>query len=575
MVPPTSFFFSAPMSLTAEIPIPARAAPSAFAPAISAATLHQWLLDGRELALLDVREHGQYGEGHPFFAVHAAYSRLETEVARLVPCRATRTVLFDGGDTDSALARKAAGRLVALGYDDVSVLAGGAPAWSRAGHTLFKGVNLPSKTFGELAEHAFEVPHIDAHTLAARQRAGEPLVLLDGRTLEEHRKMTLPGAIPVPNGELALRWRTLVPDPATPIVVHCAGRTRSIVGAQILRDLGVPNPVLALENGTQGWALAGLELERGSARTLPPAPNAAQRRAARDDAAAAAQRAGVPVLSAAEAQAWLDDGTRTTFVFDVRTAEEFAAGGLQGTRHAPGGQLLQATDLQIGVRHARVLVLDDDGVRAPVVALWLRRLGFDAALVEDGLAGELRVPVRAPARLPPAVAELDAAELATLREDGADPPAVVDLRPSRTYRARHARGATWSIRPRVAADALAATGGNLQHPVLLIAADETIARLAAQDLREAGWQQLSWARAEAVESAGWAQQATPASPPDAEAIDYLLFVHDRHDGNLDAARRYLDWELGLIAQCAPDELASFRLPAAAHESAHQKPHIDS
>jgi len=162
-----------------------------------------------------------------------------------------------------------------------------------------------------------------------------------------------------------------------------------------------------------------------------------------------------------------------------------------------------------------------------------------------------------------------------LREDGADPPAVVDLRPSRTYRARHARGATWSIRPRVAADALAATGGNLQHPVLLIAADETIARLAAQDLREAGWQQLSWARAEAVESAGWAQQATPASPSDAEAIDYLLFVHDRHDGNLDAARRYLDWELGLIAQCAPDELASFRLPAAAHESAHQKPHIDS
>jgi CheY-like chemotaxis protein len=61
--------------------------------------------------------------------------------------------------------------------------------------------------------------------------------------------------------------------------------------------------------------------------------------------------------------------------------------------------LLQATDLQIGVRHARVLVLDDDGVRAPVVALWLRRLGLDAALVEDGLASDVRVPVRAPAKL--------------------------------------------------------------------------------------------------------------------------------------------------------------------------------
>lgn len=563
------------MSITAEIPTSAPAASFAFEPIISAATLHKWLQDGRELALLDIREHGQYGEGHPFFAVHAGYSRLETEVARLVPRRATRTVLFDDGDADSALARKAASRLAALGYDDVSVLAGGALGWSRAGHTLFKGVNLPSKTFGEIAEHAFEVPHIDAHALAARQRAGEPLVLLDGRTLEEHRKMTLPGAIPVPNGELALRWRTLVSDPSTSIVVHCAGRTRSIVGAQILRDLGVPNPVLALENGTQGWALAGLELERGSARTLPPAPDAAQRQAARNDAAAAAHRAGVPLLTAAEAQDWLDEGTRTTFVFDVRTAEEFAAAGLQGARHAPGGQLLQATDLQIGVRHARVLVLDDDGVRAPVVALWLRRLGLDAALVEDGLASDMRIPVRAPVALPPTVAALDADALTALREGEATLPAVLDLRPSRSYRAGHARGAVWSIRPRVVADALAATGGNLQQPVLLVAPDETIARLAAQDLREAGWQQLSWASAEALESAGWARQATPASPSDAEAIDYLLFVHDRHDGNLDAARRYLDWELGLIAQCAPDELASFRVPTGAHESPHGKTHIDS
>ncbi|MDM0005834.1 rhodanese-like domain-containing protein [Variovorax sp. J22G73] len=563
------------MSLTAEISKPAATASTNPTPTLSAASLHQWLQDGRELALLDIREHGQYGEGHPFFAVHAGYSRLETEVARLVPRRATRTVLFDDGEQGDALAHLAARRLAALGYDDVSVLAGGAPAWARAGHTLFKGVNLPSKTFGEIAEHAFGVPHIGALELAERQRKGEPLVLLDGRTLEEHRKMTLPGAIPVPNGELALRWRALVPDATTPIVVHCAGRTRSIVGAQILRDLGVPNPVLALENGTQGWALAGLQLERGSARTLPAPPDAAQRQAAREDAAAAARRANVPVLTAAEAQGWLDDGTRTTFVFDVRTSEEFAAGGLQGARHAPGGQLLQATDLQIGVRHARVLVLDDDGTRAPVVALWLRRLGLDAALVEDGLASDLRVPVRAPVQLPPALTAADAEVLSAWRDDADTAPAVLDLRPSQAYRAQHAHGALWSIRPRVVADAREATGGDQQHPVLLVAPDETAARLAAQDLREAGWQHLWWARAEAIASAGWAQQATPASPPDAEAIDYLLFVHDRHDGNLDAARRYLDWELGLIAQCAPEELASFRVPADANTGSHEKTHIDS
>jgi len=539
--------------------------PLGSAPRVDVDTLQQWLQDGHELALLDIREHGQYGEGHPFFSVHVPYSRLEPEAARLVPRRSTRTVLLDDGGPDDDLAQRAARRLADTGYQDVSVLAGGALAWQGAGRTLFKGVNLPSKTFGERVEHAFDVPHIDARTLAARLASGEPLVLLDGRTLEEHKKMTLPGAIPVPNGELALRWRTLVRDAATPIVVHCAGRTRSIVGAQILRDLGVPNSVLALENGTQGWALAGFELERGSARTLPEAPTEEERATARADAAAAALREGVPVLSPTAAQAWLDDASHTTFVFDVRTAEEFSERSLSGARHAPGGQLVQATDLQIGVRNSRVLLLDDDGIRAPVIALWLRRLGLNAAWVEGGLASGLRVPSPAPLPLPIAVPVATNALLGVLRDGASASSAlVIDLQPSLAYRKRHARGAIWSIRPRVVADVQAAALGDRQRPVLLIAADEITARLAAQDLREAGWHGLSWISANEAATVAGATDTTPDLPADADAIDHLFFVHDRHDGNLDAARRYLEWETGLIAQCAPEELAAFHLPGPAH-----------
>jgi hypothetical protein len=99
-----------------------------------------------------------------------------------------------------------------------------------------------------------------------------------------------------------------VTDTQTPIVVHCAGRTRGIVGTQILRDLGVPNPVLALKNGTQGWALVGLALERGSDRRVPLAPP----EAARSAAAEAARRAGVPKPTVHAAQDWLDNGRRTT-----------------------------------------------------------------------------------------------------------------------------------------------------------------------------------------------------------------------------------------------------------------------
>lgn len=552
-----------------SVPIDSKTPRQPASPApIDAATLQRWLGDRDEIALLDVREHGQYGEGHPLFAVHAPYSRLELDIVRLVPRLQTRIVLFDDGDASARLSARAARCLATLGYSNLSVLTGGAPAWGRSGHALFKGVNVPSKTFGEVVEHALHVPHIAAAELVARRAAGERFILLDGRTLEEHRKMTLPGAVPVPNGELALRWSSQLADEAdrtTPIVVHCAGRTRSIVGAQILRDVGVPNPVYAFENGTQGWALAGLELERGSTRTLPAAAplNSPQSASAKVALDAALKQNGVQTLSTAAAQDWIDDPGRTTFVFDVRTPEECAQGSLPGARNAPGGQLIQALDLQVGVRHARILLLDDDGIRASVVALWLNRLGWQAAAVSEGIGSGLRVApaeaIGALADLAPVARQSTQALVGLRKAASTRPAAVIDLRPSQDFRRSHAVGAVWSIRPRLVADVRALTSGDHGSPVLLLAAEESIARLAAQDLHEAGWLQVSWAPAESTDAADWPSVATPGQPSDDEAIDFLRFVHDRHDGNLDAARRYLEWETGLIAQCTPDELGSFNL----------------
>lgn len=527
-------------------------------PRIPAATVRAWLADGQEIALLDVREAGPFGEGHPFLAVPLPYSRLEIDAVRLVPRRGTRIVLIDA---DDGVAERAAARLAALGYAQLHALDGGAAGWAAAGYTLFKGVNLPSKTFGERVEQAWHVPHLSAAELHARQAAGEPLVLLDGRTREEHAKMTIPGAVSVPNGELALRWRALVPDARTPIVVHCAGRTRSIVGAQILRDLGVPNPVLALENGTQGWALAGLPLERGSTRE--GAREAVATAADREAAARVARQAGVARLTAAQAQAWLDDATRTTYLLDVRDAREFAAGTRAGARHAPGGQLLQATDQFIGVRGARVLLLDAEDVRAPVVAAWLARLGWQTAVVEGGIAAplvprETSAPSAASGTAAPALPRVERASLSGFV--AARAPRLLDLRLSLAHRESHPAGARWSVRPRLARDVAPPARDDDTLLLLIDDASAERAALAAIDLREAGWREIHVAAAADWTAAGLPVQSSPASPSDEQAIDYLFFVHDRHDGNLDAARAYLAWETGLIAQCAPDELALFRLP---------------
>lgn len=231
-------------------------------------TLKNELTNGHELALLDVREQGQYGEGHPFHAVPVAYSRLELDVGRLIPNLSASIVLLDDGCGDTVAAR-AACRLYDIGYKNVRVLKNGADGWRAAGYTLFKGVHVPSKTFGELVEINAHTPRITPDFLKSMQERGDDFVVLDGRSRSEYTKMNIPGAFSCPNAELPYRLHRLAPDKHTTVVINCAGRTRSIIGAQSLINLGVDHPVFALENGTQGWFLKDFPLEHNSNRFYP------------------------------------------------------------------------------------------------------------------------------------------------------------------------------------------------------------------------------------------------------------------------------------------------------------------
>ena len=521
---------------------------------IDAPTLKGWLSDEREIALLDVREAGQFGQAHLFFAVPLPYSRFELGLPGLVPNKGARMVLCDGGE--EAIAQRAAKRAEALGYSNVHVLTGGTAAWQRAGYTLYEGVNVPSKTFGELVEQERHTPRVTALELDAMRGAGENFVIVDGRPFAEYRKMSIPGGICCPNGELALRIGGIAPDPNTKIVINCAGRTRSIIGAQTLIDFGVPNPVVALENGTQGWTLAGLALEHGASRRHGD-DIGGNVTALAERARALAQRRGVVWVTAAQAQTWaLADPSRTTYLIDVRTPEEFAAGAAPGFVHAPGGQLVQSTDQWVGVKGARIVLIDAEGVRAPVVASWLRQLGYEASVLEGGVAAALGKPwpvVASPSAWLPAK-RVSAQEVANaLRHDGAD---LLDLRPAMTYRSGHIAQARWSIRPRVASAITDAS-----RTVVLVADAPGVAALAALDLAEAGCRDTpllaegpdDWRRA------GLSVIATPDAPPDGDCIDFLFFTHGRHAGNADDARRYLAWETGLIAQLDAQERGAFRI----------------
>src|SRR5580692_1935029 len=249
------------------------------------------LKDGGEMALLDAREEGVFSEeGHPFFANSLPLSRLELMIRPLAPRFDTRIVVYDGGDgSDGGLAERAAAKLRGIGYRDVAVMAGGTRAWAAARFELFTGVNVPSKAFGELVEHRCGTPHIAATELKRRVDAGEDVLIVDSRPMAEFRNMSIPGAFDCPGAELVYRVPDKLASPDTLVVVNCAGRTRSIIGAQSLRNAGLANQVVALENGTMGWELAGLELARGHEEALP-APSPAGLGTARGLAGAVAER---------------------------------------------------------------------------------------------------------------------------------------------------------------------------------------------------------------------------------------------------------------------------------------------
>lgn len=522
---------------------------------VDVATVRRWLGDGGEIAFIDVREEGPHADGHPLLAVNLPYSHLELVIGRLVPRRSCRVVLVDDGD---GVAVKAARRLAALGYSAVHVLAGGVASWAAA-YPLFPSTNVPSKAFAEIVEHDYGTPAMSAAELNRRRLAGEKVVVLDSRPLDEYARFHVPGALPCPGAELVLRFADLVPEPDTLVVVSCAGRTRGIIGAQSLVTAGVPNRVASLEGGTQAWRLAGLDLEVGMTNApFPPSPSAVAAAQARAQAVAA--RHGVRSIDRATLASWQGEADRrTTFLIDVRRPDEFAAGHLAGSVSAPGGQLVQAIDRWVATRGARLVLVDDVNARSVMTAQWLMQMGWDAVVLDRPFDGAALVTGAdaAPAPALPDVLTIGVAEAAHWLNDGA---ASVFVGPSADYRAAHPEDAMWAIRPRL--DRLPARVLRASR-IAVFADDEAAGALAAADLAEITARPVALVQGgvSAWRAAGRPFAASPDDPPNSERIDTVFWNHDRHAGNEAAMRAYLRWETELPGEIARDGQAGFRLRA--------------
>jgi len=494
-------------------------------------------------AVLDVRERGPYEKGHIFRATSLPRRQLETRLPGLVTAPTTPIVLVD---EDGGLAELARPTLADMGYRDVRVLRGGVRGWRAEGRRLVQGFNVPSKVFGERMLHEMNTPEVSCEELDRRMKAGADFVLVDSRTPEEYHRACIPGAVSMPGAELVLRIGELVKSPDQPIVVHCGGRTRSYIGAESLRRMGLPNPIMALKNGTMGWHLAGLTLEEG-ARRWAPAPSPQGRANAAQVARRVAQELDLRFVTPDELRAlWARRADQNLYVLDVRTSDEYAAGHVAGAVWAPGGQAVQATDEYVAVAGATVVFACDDESRAVMTAAWYVKMGFPRlAVLRGGLpAWQAAGGAVETGHAAPVPAGLEAARRAVrlVAPGPLGDATVLCVDTSDVYARGHVPGAAWLCRSRLERVAPAAAPDRAR-PVVVTCADgmqsalagATLARLGHADVRVVDGGLARW------KDAGQPVETGATRLLD-EADDVVPRPFDRGRAGMEA---YLQWEEAL------------------------------
>lgn len=542
---------------------------------VSPDELQAILLGETEHALIDVREIDPFSQNHLLFAVPLPLGRLELLVTDLLPRRSVPIIVCE--DSGSGLGQRAITRLGQLGYSNVSILDGGIEAWAKAGFETYSGVNVPSKAFGEFVEHEEGTPSLSADELQRLIAEGSDLVVLDSRPFGEFNWASIPGGLCCPGAELVYRASAAVPSSKTRVIVNCAGRTRSIIGAQSLINAGLPNEIYALRNGIMGWRLSGYEPANG-AQNWAPAPTERDKLDAKKSVTQVAARFDVQSISTHGLSQWQQErDSNSLFILDVRTIEEFDLNHLEDAVHAPGGQVVQATDEYIGVRNARIVLVDNDATRATMTASWLTQMGHPNIRIlamDDNpdlatVSGARTKPVVGLnndrlTMIAPAVAE-------ALIDEGA---LVLDMSLSPTYREGHIAEAWFVLRSQLQqslASIEASTPDFNTVPALILTSEEgSLAALALSELRaltdkpiytldggNAAWQRSGL-------------QLTNTNPKyGAEPIDIwrIPFIADKDKGETvdDAMRAYLDWEVDLMDQLERDATIRFQpFPKAEH-----------
>ena len=514
---------------------------------IHAETLKSWLSDKDEIAFIDVREIGQHTKGHPFFSISIPYSLFELNLEILIPNKKTKVILLDQNDGISILAYKAA---TLIGYSNIFILEEGVNGWINSGYKLFDGINVPSKSFGELIEKHFHTPSITAKELNEKQKNNENCIVIDGRPFDEYQNMSIPNSICCPNGELAYSVSSHVKDINTEIIINCAGRTRSIIGAQTLIDLGISNKVKALENGTQGWFLSDLCLDHNKNDFLDVRPDDTELKKIQNKIFKLLIKHSINLIDFSKAQELILDKNKSTFIFNVTNSNK----NMNSIRHVPGGQLVQATDKYIGVWKATVILVDDgDLIRAGTTAIWLKKMGYQVHVLKKEIININTLKFKNKFLLKEKKLNIFEIE----KFNNFKNTILYDIRSSENFMKIRIKNSIWLNRANLRKVKI-----KKQQQIIIITDEFDKARLVINDIEEMNLgcviSLYKWKENELINHSNIIDNK-PILFPKKDCIDFNFHTYKRHKGSKSHANQYLKWEIGLINKMDKQELSFFNI----------------